>query len=136
MDGGSDGDVTFCGDLFEKNHANTLGGVLFRVYDKAQHTVNLDVSTADSNVCDGPIGVTGQGVGGGAFYVSNGLLMFTNSTISNNSAPSCGGIQTDSSTVAFTNVTVAGNHATGDSDAGVVRDRRRHVHLLERRYAQ
>ncbi len=34
MDGGSDGDVTFCGDVFDKNHANTLGGVLFRVYDK------------------------------------------------------------------------------------------------------
>ncbi len=64
--------------------------------------------------------MTGQGVGGGAFYVSNATLNFTNSTISNNSAPSCGGIQTDSSTVAFTNVTVAGNHATGDADAGVV----------------
>jgi hypothetical protein len=119
MDGGSDGDVTFCGDVFEQNHAGTLGGVLFRVYDKAQHNVVLDASTADSNVCDGPIGTTGQGVGGGAFYVSNGVLEFTNSTISNNSAPSCGGIQADNSTVNLTNMTIVANHALGDSDAGI-----------------
>ncbi|MGO8996374.1 MAG: choice-of-anchor Q domain-containing protein [Polyangiaceae bacterium] len=120
MDGGSDGDVTFCGDVFEKNGAQTLGGVLFRVYDDATHNVNFEVSTADSNTVTGPLGVTGQGQGGGAFYIENATLNFTNSTISNNSAPSCGGVQTDESTVAFTNVTVAGNAATavGTPDGG------------------
>jgi hypothetical protein len=119
MDGGHEGDATFCGDVFSGNHANALGGVMFRVFDDAMHNVTLDVSTADSNVCDGPVGRDGNGPGAGAFYFSNTNVIFRNSTISNNSAPGCGGVQADSSTLDWTNVTLAGNAATDGVGGGV-----------------
>ena len=69
MGGGSDGDVTFCGDVFEKNHGRTLRGVLFPVCDAASHNVNFQTSTADSNTVRGPLGdayarAVSSGVGG------------------------------------------------------------------------
>jgi hypothetical protein len=112
MDGGSDGDTTFCGDVFEKNHANALGGAVFRVFDDATHAVNLSVSTVDSNVADGPVGTDGAGPGAGAFYFHNTDVNIDHSTISGNSSPGCGALQADASTLALTNVTLANNVAT------------------------
>jgi Right handed beta helix region len=92
---------------------------MFRVYDDAMNTTTLAVSTADSNVADGPVGTDGDGPGGGAFYFSNTKVVFENSTISNNSSPGCGGVQADSSTLMWTNVTLAGNAATDGVGGGL-----------------
>jgi hypothetical protein len=112
MDGGSDGDTTFCGDVFANNHANALGGAIFRVFDNATHAVTMHACTVDSNVADGPVGTDGAGPGAGAFYFHNTNVNVDDSTISNNSSPSCGGLQADASTLTFANVTIAGNVAT------------------------
>jgi hypothetical protein len=112
MDGGSDGNTTFCGDVFSKNHANALGGAIFRVFDDATHDVDIDVCTVDSNVAAGPVGTDGAGPGAGAFYVHNANINVNNTTISNNSSPSCGALQADSSTLDLTNVTMSANVAT------------------------
>jgi hypothetical protein len=92
---------------------------MFRVFDGPMHDVTLDVSTADSNVADGPVGTDGSGPGGGAFYFSNTNVVFRNSTISNNSSPGCGGVQADSSMLAWTNVTLSGNAATDGVGGGL-----------------
>ncbi len=65
------------------------------------------------------MGTDGDGSGGGAFYFSNTNVVFRNSTISNNSSPGCGGVQADSSTLAWTNVTLAGNAATDGVGGGL-----------------
>ena len=112
MDGGQDGNTVFCGDTFSSNHANALGGAIFRVFDDATHDVDMNVCTVDSNVADGPVGTDGAGPGAGAFYFHNTNLNIDDSTISNNSSPGCGGLQADSTTLAFSNVTLSGNVAS------------------------
>jgi hypothetical protein len=112
MDGGQDGDTVFCGDVFSKNHANALGGAIFRVFDGAMHDVDLDVSTVDGNVADGPVGTDGAGPGAGAFYFHGANVKVHESTLSNNASPVCGALQADGSTLDFVNVTMSGNVAT------------------------
>jgi hypothetical protein len=112
MDGGQDGNTIFCGDVFSNNHANALGGAIFRVFDDATHDVDMDVCTVDSNVADGPVGTDGSGPGAGAFYFHNTNVNISSSTISNNSSPGCGGLQADASNLKFTNDTWTGNVAT------------------------
>ncbi|MGH7435845.1 MAG: choice-of-anchor Q domain-containing protein, partial [Polyangiaceae bacterium] len=112
MDGGSDGTTTLCGVVMSSNHANGLGGAIFRVFDNATHDFDIDVSTLDSNVADGPVGTDGDGPGAGAFYFHNANLKINDSTISNNSSPGCGALQADATTVTFSNVTFSGNKAT------------------------
>ncbi len=112
MDGGHDGATTLCGVVIAKNHANALGGAIFRVFDDATQDFDIDVSTFDSNVADGPVGTDGSGPGAGAFYFHNANLNVNDSTISNNSSPGCGALQADTTTLAFTNVTMSGNTAT------------------------
>ena len=89
-----------------------FGGAIFRVFDNATHDFDIDVSTLDSNVADGPVGTDGDGPGAGAFYVHNANVNVNNSTISNNSSPGCGALQADATTVTFSNVTFSGNKAT------------------------
>jgi hypothetical protein len=112
LDGGSDGDTVFCGDAFDQNTANALGGAIFRVFDNATKRLVIDVSTLDSNIADGPVGTDGSGPGGGALYVHNANLEVTASTISRNSSPGCGAVQVDATQLTFTNVTAAENVAT------------------------
>ena len=112
MDGGHDGDTTLCGVVMSNNHANALGGAIFRVFDDATHNFNVDVSTFDSNVADGPVGVDGDGPGAGAFYFHNCDLNISDSTISNNSSPGCGALQADTTLLDLTNDTFSGNTAT------------------------
>jgi predicted outer membrane repeat protein len=119
MDGGSDGPSTFCGDIFSKNHANALGGAIFRVFDKAQTAFTVEACTFDSNVADGPAGTTKAGSGAGAFYVHNGAIEVTASTFSNNSSLGCGAIQLDTSTFAMTNDTFSANTASDGVGGGV-----------------
>jgi hypothetical protein len=112
LDGGSDGDTTFCGDVFNANHANALGGAIFRVFDDAQHAFTVSACTFDSNVADGPAGTTMAGSGAGAFYVHNGAIQVSASAVTGNSSTGCGAIQVDSSTLDLVNVTLSGNKAT------------------------
>jgi hypothetical protein len=112
MDGGSDGNTVLCGVVLAKNHANALGGAIFRVFDGPQHDFDIDVSTLDSNVADGPVGTDGAGPGAGAMYFHNANIKIHDSTISNNSSPGCGGLQADGSTLELTNDTLSGNVAT------------------------
>jgi hypothetical protein len=119
MDGGSDGDTVLCGVVLANNHASALGGAIFRVFDDAKHDFDIDVSTIDSNVADGAVGTDGDGPGAGAFYFHNANLNVQNTTISNNSSPNCGALQADSTTLAFSNVTMSGNVAT-DGDGGAI----------------
>jgi predicted outer membrane repeat protein len=119
MDGGSDGASTFCGDIFSGNHANALGGAIFRVFDTAQTAFNVEACTFDSNVADGPAGTTMAGSGAGAFYVHNGAIRVTASTFSNNSSLGCGAIQLDTSTFEMTNDTFSANTASDGVGGGV-----------------
>ncbi len=102
IDGGSDGMVTTCGNIFHANVAGALGGALFRTPDGAMQETSFDQSLFDSNTSDG----------GGALYMHNSNIVITASTFTGNSAPGAGAIQADGSMLNFTNVTFAGNHAT------------------------
>ena len=119
MDGGSEGDTVFCGVAFTGNHANALGGAIFRVYDIGRHALVLDQSTLDGNVCDGPTGTDGTGSSAGALYAHNTDLRVTASTIANNTAPTCGAVQADATVLDFTNVTLAGNIASHGIGGGL-----------------
>ena len=102
IDGGDDGDDTFCGDTFTDNVANELGGVLGRTPDGAQRTTTFNLCTFAGN----------QAKNGGALYLHNSDLVITGSTFSGNSATGSGAIQADGTTFDFTNVTFSGNSAT------------------------
>jgi predicted outer membrane repeat protein len=103
MDGGETFSVSVCGDVFEKNKANALGGAMARTPDGATAATIIDRSTFDGN---------SAGTGGGALYFHNSDLTITASTLSNNTAPGAGAIQADATTFTFTNDTFAGNSAT------------------------
>jgi hypothetical protein len=102
IDGGSDGDDLFCGDVFSGNTGNELG-TIGRTPDGAKMTTTFDRCTFDGN----------QTNGGGALYFHNSKLVITASTFSNNTAKGSGAIQADGTDLDFTNVTFAGNSASG-----------------------
>jgi predicted outer membrane repeat protein len=101
IDGGSDGNDTFCGDVFAGNQGNELGTV-FRTPDGPQMTTTFDRCTFDGN----------QAGHGGAMYFHNSKLAIIASTLSGNSAKGSGAIQADGTDLDFTNVTFSGNSAT------------------------
>jgi predicted outer membrane repeat protein len=103
IDGGSDGTVTICGSTFATNRAGALGGALGRTPDAAPQIMNIDRTTFDGNSAF---------TGGGAMYIHNSTLNITASTLSNNTAPGAGGVQSDATTIAFVNDTFSGNAAT------------------------
>jgi predicted outer membrane repeat protein len=103
IDGGSDGALTVCGAIFEKNVSGALGGALFRTPDGATQTSTFEQSTFDGNTA---------AQGGGAVYFHNSTLVIEESTLSNNTAPGAGGIQADGTTLTLRNDTFAGNVAT------------------------
>lgn len=103
MDGGETFSVSVCGDVFEKNEANALGGAMARTPDGATAATIIDRSTFDGN---------SAGTGGGAVYFHNSDLTITASTLSNNTAAGAGAIQADTTTFTFTNDTFFGNSAT------------------------
>jgi hypothetical protein len=102
IDGGSDGMVTTCGNVFRNNKAGALGGALFRTPDTDRQTTTFDQSLFDGNSANG----------GGALYLHHSDITITATTFSANSAPGAGAIQADDAMLDFTNVTFAGNHAT------------------------
>lgn len=102
IDGGEDFTVQVCGCTFTGNHANALGGALFRTPDGPRAAVIVDKSTFDGN----------QATGGGVLYLHHTDLTLTASTLSNNTAEGAGAIQADDTTLTITNATFAGNRAT------------------------
>jgi predicted outer membrane repeat protein len=100
--GGSDGTLTICGDLVDHNNAGAVGGGLYRSADSMPQTVNIDQTTFDTNTA---------AQGGGAMYIHNCNLNVTASTLSQNSAPSAGAVQTDTTKVNFVNDTFWDNTA-------------------------
>lgn len=109
IDGGDDGDDTFCGDAFTGNQANELGGAVLRTPDGAQRTTTFNLCSFEGNKASADGNSNG---GGGALYFHNSNLVITGSTFSGNSSLSSGAIQADGTTFDFTNVTFAGNTAT------------------------
>jgi parallel beta-helix repeat protein len=103
MDGGEDFSVVSCGNRFTNNHANVLGGAMFRTPDIDVADITFDRCTFDSNVAD---------AGGGALYIHHSRLHVMASTFSNNSSPGPGAIQSDDTSLDFVNSTFAGNRAT------------------------
>jgi predicted outer membrane repeat protein len=101
--GGSDGTVTICGCNFGHNKAGALGGAVSRSADSMMQTVNIDQGTFDTNTA---------AQGGGAVYVHNVGLSLTASTLSMNSAPGAGAVQTDATQVNLVNDTFWNNSAT------------------------
>jgi hypothetical protein len=78
-------------------------------------------TTSLLNVTGGPLTLDGlnlshgagsTGTSGGAVSLNHGTLLVTNSTVSNNSAPSAGGILNHLGTLTVTNSTFSGNTAT------------------------
>jgi hypothetical protein len=102
IDGGSDGALTICGAVFEKNSSGALGGAIFRTPDGAMQTSTFRQCTFDGNTAV---------QGGGAMYFHNSALVIEASTLSNNTAPGAGAIQSDGSDLTFTNDTFSGNAA-------------------------
>jgi len=103
IDGGETFTVDVCGCVFSQNQSGALGGGLFRTPDLGQAGIIFDRTTLDGN----------QAVqGGGAMYIHNSALQILASTLSNNTAPGAGGIQSDSTVIDFTNSTFSGNVAS------------------------
>lgn len=101
IDGGSDGALTVCGNVFTNNQAGALG-TLFRTPDNARQTSTIDQCTFDGNTAKG----------GGALYFHHSDLVITRTTFSNNSAEGAGAIQADDTNITFENDTFYGNSAT------------------------
>lgn len=103
IDGGQDGGVIVCGSTFIGNHANNLGGGLFRVPDgAAQHTA-IDRSLFQGNTARQA----------GAFYIMNSApLDILASTFTGNSAITFGTGQVEGSQLNIVNSTFSGNEAT------------------------
>lgn len=103
IDGGSDGAATLCGCTFSHNGAGALGGGLFRTADNMTQDVKIDQTWFDTNTA---------ALGGGATSIHNCNLNISASTLSQNSAPSAGGIQADNTKIDFVNDTFWDNTAT------------------------
>jgi hypothetical protein len=110
IDGGADGAVLLCGDVFVNNVANALGGALFRTPDGAKQTTTIDQCTFAQNQVTG-VKDAYDASGGGAMYLHNSKAVITNTTLSGNTADGCGTFQADGTDLEMTNVTVADSTA-------------------------
>ena len=105
IDGAENYAVNVCGSTFTSNAAGTgaLGGALFRTPDGAAQTTTIDRSAFTSNTAPK----------GGALYFHNSNLVMKASTLSSNTAVNeGGGLFADSTTLTFTNDTLADNIVT------------------------
>jgi hypothetical protein len=112
-----DGDAeqtTLCGVTIRGSTAGQIGGGVFRVSNFAHGAFSMDRSTVDSNT------VTAVGGGNaGGLYLEDLQLTVTASTISRNRAFYNGGLWINGGHAELTNVTVAGNVATGSNGGGL-----------------
>jgi hypothetical protein len=113
MDGG-DELASLCGVVISDNTAGAIGGGVFRVSNDGSGSMAVDRTTVDSNA------VTAAGGGNaGGLYLQGLALSITDSSITRNAAFYNGGIWIHTCAVGMTNVTVAGNTATGSNGGGL-----------------
>ena len=103
VDGGEDFAMVMCGNRFTNNHSGALGGAFFRTPDIGVQDTTFDRCTFDNNTATD---------GGGAMYIHHSRLHMDASTLSNNSAPGPGAIQSDDTAIDFVNTTFAANRST------------------------
>ncbi|MBN2715340.1 MAG: hypothetical protein JXX14_05765 [Deltaproteobacteria bacterium] len=105
MDGLNDADTVFsiCGTVFRNNHANELGGALFRTPNVEPRKMLIDKCVFDGNTA----------YLGGVSFIRDHELTVRNTTVMNNSAEIIGGIWVNSGTMDVENCTAFNNHPTG-----------------------
>lgn len=114
---GNDQTMSLCGVVLSDNHANARGGGLMRVSNNGNGPMTIDRTEVDGNV-----GV----LQAGGLYLQGLQTSIVDSTVSNNSSESRGGMTVftnpGSQTLDMTNVTLADNFATGNLGAGMAVD--------------
>jgi hypothetical protein len=111
---GADELTSLCGVTISNNEAGAIAGGFFRVSNDNTGSFAMDRTTVDSNiVTDGASG------NAGGLYLQGLEMVVENSTISRNEAFYNGGIWISASDVQMTNVTIAGNVATGSNGGGL-----------------
>jgi hypothetical protein len=113
MDGGGEA-TSLCGVDILNSTAGAIGGGFFRVSNDHTGTFAMDRTTVDDN----RVTADGEGNAGG-LYLEGLALTITASTISRNQAWFNGGIWINACQVDMTNTTIAGNIATGSNGGGV-----------------
>jgi len=113
MDGGDEA-TSLCGVDIRNSTAGAIGGGFYRVSNDHTGTFAMEKSTVDSNR------VTADTDGNaGGLYLEGLALVITSSTISRNQGFYNGGIWINACQVDMTNTTIAGNIATGSNGGGV-----------------
>jgi hypothetical protein len=111
---GRDEATSLCGVTIADNTAGAIGGGVFRVSNDHTGSFAMDRTTVDHNV------VTASDAGNaGGLYLEGLALAITASTISRNQAFYNGGLWINAGAADLTNVTIAGNVATGSNGGGV-----------------
>lgn len=112
IDGADDLEQYFCGVVFLNNHANELGGCVFRTANGAQRLATFLQCTMVGNAGD---------AGGGCLYISNSEFTLSQSLVSGNSTNGLGGgVRTElGSLVNIVNTTFHDN-VTNDGLAGAL----------------
>ena len=113
QDGGHE--VTaLCGVTIRNGTAGAIGGGVFRVSNDATGAFTMDRSTVDGNT----VTPADRGNAGG-LYLEGLSLAVTASTVSRNRAFYNGGLWISAGHADLTNVTIAGNEATGSNGGGL-----------------
>ncbi len=113
MDGGGEA-TSLCGVDIRNSTAGAIGGGFFRVSNDHTGTFAMEKSTVDSNR------VTPEDDGNaGGLYLEGLSLSIASSTISRNQGFFNGGIWINACQVDMVNTTIAGNIATGSNGGGV-----------------
>ena len=111
---GRDEATSLCGVTIADNTAGAIGGGVFRVSNDHTGRFAMDRTTVDHNA------VTASGAGNaGGLYLEGLALAISASTISRNQAFYNGGLWINAGVAELTNVTIAGNVATGSNGGGV-----------------
>ncbi len=106
--------INLNGSTLNGNQSVTFGGGIFNICQ----TVGSDTGACNLNINNSTISGngTGSGQGGGVYSQTEGgtaTVIFSNSTLSSNTAALGGGIQSSNGTLTMTNSTVSGNSASG-----------------------
>jgi hypothetical protein len=115
---GADEHTRLCAVRMRNNRAGAIGGGYFRVSNHDNGTFEMDLSTVDDNHV-GERGVEGRRSNAGGLYLQGLTARIDASTVSRNTAFNAGGLWISEGTYQLTNVTVAGNEATGTNGGGL-----------------
>ncbi|MEZ4366770.1 MAG: right-handed parallel beta-helix repeat-containing protein [Kofleriaceae bacterium] len=111
---GRDEITSLCGVTITGSTAGAIGGAVFRVSNDDTGTFSMERSTVDDNR------VVAEGGGNaGGMYLQGLALRLERSTISRNQAFYGGGLWINAGSAELTNLTIAGNVATGSNGGGV-----------------